>query len=169
MLIEDDSLIETHPLFPLFTVLLESLSSEKLDHQLSKRISLELIRIRVDNLNDFQDKFIDSILKSATRNLLHQLGQNLQNLLTAEEAFRVLAAANEPFKRTRRRLPPIVENELTRWLTQNSKHPYMCEQEVTDFCERFEGIQRDQVRMFLTNARRRMSEGVRKRKKNEDK
>lgn len=161
-----DFIIQNHPLLPLLTLLLETLSSNKLDYILVKQISLELVRVpsvsSVDCKEDY--KLVDFSIKNMTNSLLQQLYQHLQNLLTAEEAFRILVAANEPFKKTRRRLPPIAESELMKWLEENSDHPYMREEEVEKFCENYEGVENDQVRIFLTNARRKMSEGVRKRK-----
>lgn len=160
-----DYLIHNHPLFSLLTILLEALSSTKLDYSRVKRISLELVRVPSVSSRDCKDEWVlvDFTIKTMTRSLLSQLAQHLQNLLVAEEAFRILVAANEPFKKTRRRLPPVAESELINWLEANSKHPYMREEDVDKFCERYEGVENDQVRIFLTNARRRMSEGVRKR------
>ena len=162
-------LIENHPLFPLFTLLTETFSSENLDYVLIKRISLELIRVpsvwTVDFHQNEYRRLVDLAFKSMTKNLLQQLGQILINLVEAEEAFKILSSANEPFKRTRRRLPPSAEHELSKWLADNSKHPYMKEEEIEDFCENFKGVEPDQVRIFLTNSRRRMSDGVRKRSK----
>lgn len=110
---------------------------------------------------------IDRAIKLIAIKFLQSLAIILKNLMTAEEAFKVLIAANEPFKRTRRRLPPNAETELTDWLKDNNKHPYMNDDDVEEFCERYEGIEGDQIRIFLTNSRRKMSEGVRKRAKSQ--
>lgn len=84
--------------------------------------------------------------------------------LQAEEAFRILSVANEPYKRTRRRLPPQAESELSRWLDENTQHPYMAEWQISSICQRY-SVAADQVRVFLTNARRKITDGgVRKRK-----
>lgn len=165
-----DGLIESHPLLPLISVLIAISMSEKFDSVLIKRLSYELIKMPVEQgrnlLQDGNALIVDRAIKLIAKKYLKSFAIILQNLLTAEEAFKVLMAANEPFKKTRRRLPPNAENDLTEWLKTNAKHPYMSETDVEEFCERYEGaIEGDQIRIFLTNARRKMSEGVRKRSK----
>lgn len=166
-----ENLIESHPLLPLISVLIEISMSEKLEPVLVKRLSYELIKMPTGKpVQDFfsSDEFItDRAIKAITRQLLQILATILRNLMSAEEAFKVLSAANEPFKKTRRRLPPSAEAELTEWLKENSKHPYMNDDDVEEFCEKYEGIEGDQIRIFLTNSRRKMSEGVRKRSKSQ--
>lgn len=160
-----ETLIEFHPLLPLISVLIEISMSETLDPILVKRLSYELIKMAPGQYCN--DIIIDRAIKSIARNFLQNLATILKSLMSAEEAFKVLIAANEPFKKTRRRLPPSAETELTEWLKNNSKRPYMDDEDINKFCERYEGIEDDQIRIFLTNARRKMSEGVRKRNKSQ--
>ena len=162
-----ESLIESHPLLPIISVLIEISMNEKLDPVLIKRLSYEMIKMYVQDYMKGDDFIIDRAMKLIVIKFLQSLAIILKNLISAEEAFKVLIAANEPFKRTRRRLPPSAETELTDWLKDNNKHPYMNDDEVEDFCERYEGIEGDQIRIFLTNSRRKMSEGVRKRAKSQ--
>jgi hypothetical protein len=162
--------IESHPLLPLISILIEISMTEKLDPILIKRLSYELIKMSAGKLVlDYHlkgdDLIIDCAIKLITKKLLQNLSTILTNLMSSEEAFKILIAANEPFKRTRRRLPPSAETELTEWLKRNAKLPYMNDEDVEEFCGRYEGIEGDQIRIFLTNARRKMSEGVRKRGK----
>lgn len=160
-----ETLIEFHPLLPLISVLIEISMSETLDPTLVKRLSYELIKMAPGQYcNDF---IIDRAIKSIARKFLQNLATILKSLMSAEEAFKVLIAANEPFKKTRRRLPPSAETELTEWLKNNSKRPYMDDEDIKEFCERYDGVEDDQIRIFLTNARRKMSEGVRKRNKSQ--
>ena len=79
-------------------------------------------------------------------------------LLAAHDAYAALACSNEPFKKTRRRLPPQAEHELAAWLAANHKHPYMPDWKVEEAGRRF-NVEEDQVRIFLTNSRRKMKEG----------
>ena len=163
-----EAFIDSHPLLPLISILIDISMSENFDYCLIKRLSNELIKMQTTKtLTNDQDSFnyrvIDLNIKYLAKRLLQDLATLLQNLISAEEVFEVLAAANEPFKKTRRRLPPGAEAELTDWLKNNSKHPYMSDEGIEEFCERYEGVEEDQIRIFLTNARRKMSEGVRKR------
>ena len=166
-----ESLIESHPLLTIISVLIEISMNEKLDPILIKRLSYEMIKMPTGKpVQDYMkgdDLIIDRAIKLIAIKFLQSLAIILKNLMSAEEAFKVLIAANEPFKRTRRRLPPSAETELTDWLKDNNKHPYMNDDEVEEFCERYEGIEGDQIRIFLTNSRRKMSEGVRKRAKSQ--
>lgn len=165
-----ESLIKNHPFLPLISILLEVSMSETLNPVLNKRLSYELIKVsplilqKQSDQNDAKFK-IDQAMKKSILNLLTNLGTVLKNLISAEEAFKILIAANEPFKRTRRRLPPQAESELTQWLQDNRSHPYPTDNFIENFCDKFEGIEEDQVRIFLTNSRRKMTEGVRKRTK----
>lgn len=171
-----DALIESHTLLPLISVLIEISMCERLDPVLVKRFSYEMIKMSAGKAGEkcakefFKSEFmiIDSAIKSVAKKFLQNLATILQNLMTAEEAFKVLISANEPFRKTRRRLPPRAETELAQWLKENSRHPYMSEDDIEKFCERYDGaIEADQIRIFLTNARRKMSEGVRKRSKSQ--
>lgn len=95
---------------------------------------------------------------------LEHLHAALSTILAAQEAFSILRIANEPFKRTRRRLPPQAEDELSGWLRAHEDHPYMSDELVRQFSEKF-GVEGEQVRVFLTNSRRKMMGGVRKRRR----
>lgn len=161
-------LIEEHPLLPLMSLLIEISLSDKLDPVIVKRISYELIKMpsgKSTSCANGQYYIIDCAIKAIVKRYLQHLARLLNALVSAEETFKVLVAANEPFKRTRRRLPPRAEADLTTWLAHHSKHPYMTEEDIEEFCGNYEGIEADQVRIFLTNARRKMSDGVRKRAK----
>lgn len=166
-----ESLIENHPLLPLISILIQVSVSESLQPELGKRLSYELIRVTPFIMNDshgdqsYGKAKIDHVMKRTVANLLKTLGNLLGKLFAAEETFKILIAANEQFKRTRRRLPPQAESDLAEWLLQNRAHPYPTEEFIGNFCEKFDGIEEDQVRIFLTNARRKMTEGVRKRSK----
>lgn len=166
-----ESVIENHPLLPLISVLIQVSMSESLHPALGKRLSYELIRITPFIMSEshgdqnYGKLKIDRVMKLTAVNLLGNLGNLLKKLFAAEETFKILIAANEQFKRTRRRLPPQAETDLSGWLLENRSHPYPTEEFIGQFCEKFEGIEEDQVRIFLTNARRKMTEGVRKRTK----
>ena len=167
-----EPLVGNHPLLPLISILLQVLMSESLRPSLAKRLSYELVKVspmilfgsKVVDQNQGKQK-IDQVVKRTAATLLINFGALLKNLLSADEAFKVLIAANEPFKRTRRRLPPQAEKELADWLVANRSHPYPTDEFIDKFCAKFEGIEEDQVRIFLTNSRRKMTEGVRKRSK----
>lgn len=107
---------------------------------------------------------LDASLSSAVAELLEKLYSALGAILSAQEVFKILSMANEPFKRTRRRLPPQAEDELAAWLKANETHPYMNDEVVQAHAEKF-GVEGEQVRVFLTNSRRKMMGGVRKRRK----
>ena len=160
--------IESHPLLPLLTILTEMSLSEKMDPLNFKKLSYELAKVSTLQEASFCDEnqtLVDLVIKAVIKRILKHLTQIFQSLVIAEEAFKILATANEPFKKTRRRLPPSAEDELSNWLIKHSAHPYMTDSEISDFCNKYEGIEMDQVRIFLTNGRRKMSEGVRKRSK----
>ena len=161
-----ENYIADHQMIKIISILIQISESDKLDLSLTRRLSYELVKFNPSSAFGGDDRFlqIDSVLKLLAMKYLKELRSLLQLLLQAEEAFKVLEAANEPFKKTRRRLPPLAENELSEWLLANSKHPYMSEAEIESFCDKYGNqIEVDQVRIFLTNARRKMSEGVRKR------
>lgn len=167
-----EKLIEDHHLLPLISNLIEVSLSCKLDPIAVKRISYELIKMagmkpdpRVNSKGEYY--IIDRAFKAIVKKYLQHLARLFHSLMSAEETFKVLVAANEPFKRTRRRLPPRAEADLSNWLANNSKHPYMADEDIEEFCGNYEGIEMDQVRIFLTNGRRKMSEGVRKRSKSQ--
>lgn len=168
-----EKIFEDHPLLPLMSIIIEISLSAKLDPVNAKRISYELIKVSGRKADDLGPNLsgeyfiIDLAIKSIVKRYLQHLAQLFNTLMTAEETYKVLIAANEPFKKTRRRLPPRAEADLSDWLNKNSKHPYMSDEDIEDFCENYEGIEVDQVRIFLTNARRKMSEGVRKRTKSQ--
>lgn len=161
-----EAFISQHQMTKILSILIEISESDKLDSLLTKRLSYELIKLNPSSIGVADEAFpqIDLVIKDLVIKYLRDLRGLLQHLLQAEEAFKVLSAANEPFKKTRRRLPPLAENELSDWLSSNSKHPYMSESEIESFCDKYDNqIEVDQVRIFLTNARRKMSDGVRKR------
>ena len=167
-------LIEKHPLLPLLSTLIVISLSEKLDSIKIRLLSNELIkfasgRLEIKDDDDLRsnDKFIliDLAINTIIKRFLHHLAQIIQTLLNSEEVYKVLQTANEPFKKTRRRLPPRAQSQLNHWLAVNTAHPYMTEGEIEEFCGEYEGIEADQVRIFMTNARRKMSDGVRKRAK----
>jgi hypothetical protein len=165
-----DAAIENHLLLPLLTVLSEVSMSARLDSVQVKRLSYELIKLPTKlslcRCGRGHYAIIDRAFKLIIKRVLEHLSQILNHLMVSEESFRVLSAANEPFKKTRRRLPPRAESELSDWLQAHSKHPYMTDEDIEEFCDRYDGsIESDQIRIFLTNARRKMSEGVRKRSK----
>ena len=163
-----ESVIEGHPLLNLISLLIQVSMSDMLPPSLVKQLSYELIRISplVQSGSNCGVFIIDQAMRRTLLNLLTSLGGILRNLLAAEEVFKILIAANEPFKRTRRRLPPQAEQELAAWLDENRSHPYPTDEFIESFCANFEGIEEDQVRIFLTNSRRKMTEGgVRKRSK----
>lgn len=169
-----ESVIENHPLLPLISILIQVSMQEFLQPALAKRLSYELVRVSPFLMNNYYNgdqnfgkSKIDAVMKRTVANLLGILGSLLKRLFAAEETFKILVAANEQFKRTRRRLPPQAETELSSWLLQNRAHPYPTEEFIGAFCEKFEGIEEDQVRIFLTNSRRKMTEGVRKRSKSQ--
>ena len=163
-----ETMIEEHPLLPLISLLIQVSMSDTLTTSLNKRLSYELIRVTPMLQGELlcENLMIDQAMKKTVLALLKNLGILLKNMLAAEEVFKILTAANEPFKRTRRRLPPQAEQELSTWLDENRSHPYPTDDYIEDFCAKYEGIEEDQVRIFLTNSRRKMTEGgVRKRTK----
>ena len=132
-----------------------------LDAGALKTISLSLAKVPAGEAPLSE---LDESLRAAVCELLEKLYGALNATLAAQEAFKILSAANEPFKRTRRRLPPQAEDELAAWLQAHEAHPYMNDELVGAFAERF-GVEGEQVRVFLTNSRRKMMGGVRKRRK----
>jgi hypothetical protein len=150
--------LQDNHLYQLLTQLELLLNSNCLDSYAMKSLSLSLAKIPA------AASALDHSLRKGVSELLEKLYGALSAVLTAQESFKILSIANEPFKRTRRRLPPQAEDELSEWLKKNVEFPYMAEEEIREFSEKF-GVEGEQVRVFLTNSRRKMMGGVRKRHK----
>lgn len=107
---------------------------------------------------------IDALLREQVCIRLSHLQRALSCLITAQECLSICAAANEPFRRVRRRLPPQAEDDLSIWLKLNADHPYMPDELIEEYAREY-GVESEQIRVFLTNSRRKMEGGVRKRQK----
>ena len=83
--------------------------------------------------------------------LLKEFGRCTKEYACCWRSFKILTAANRPFKRTRRRLPPQAEQELSAWLDDNRSIGYPTDDYIEDFVL-YEGIEEDQVRIFWPNS-----------------
>lgn len=160
-----DAYLDRSPFFRLLVDCHSILASKQPSAAAFKKLSSNLTRI-----NSFiaalgtEVAFLNSMLNEFLISSLQSLYCLLQAVVETNETLKVLEAANESFKKTRRRLPPQAEAELANWLRNNSTSPYMSDELVDAYCDRFH-VEGDQIRVFLTNSRRKMNEGVRKRRK----